>query len=116
MDHYPLLPELLYLSYESPPFFKGFFPFTIPWCPNDLLRYLLVGKSCHLVSLPIEAKELLGDSNVFIDQPSFFNRLAGTASLKEQLDKGWSAKEIRATWKPGLDAFMEIRRKYLLYD
>jgi len=64
----------------------------------------------------IEAKELLGDSTVFIDQPSFFNRLAGTASLKEQLDKGWSAKEIRATWKPGLDAFMEVRRKYLLYE
>lgn len=64
----------------------------------------------------IEAKELLGDSTVFIDQPSFFNRLAGTASLKEQLDKGWSAREIRATWKPGLDAFMEVRRKYLLYE
>lgn len=64
----------------------------------------------------INAKEILGDSLTFIDQPSFFNRLAGTASLKEQLDKGWSAKEIRATWKPGLDAFMQIRRKYLLYD
>jgi uncharacterized protein YbbC (DUF1343 family) len=64
----------------------------------------------------INAKELLGDTIAFIDQPSFFNRLAGTASLKEQLDKGWSAKEIRATWKPGLDAFLVTRSKYLLYE
>jgi uncharacterized protein YbbC (DUF1343 family) len=64
----------------------------------------------------INAKELLGDSITFIDQPSFFNRLAGTATLKEQLDKGWSAREIRATWKPGLDAFIHTRSKYLLYE
>jgi uncharacterized protein YbbC (DUF1343 family) len=64
----------------------------------------------------ITAKALLGDTLSFIDQPSFFNRLAGTASLKEQLDKGWSAKEIRATWKPGLDAFLVTRSKYLLYE
>ena len=64
----------------------------------------------------IEAKELLGDTNVFIDQSAFFNRLAGTATLKEQLDKGWSAREIRATWKPGLDAFLLTRSKYLLYE
>ena len=64
----------------------------------------------------IEAKELLGDTNVFIDQTAFFNRLAGTATLKEQLDKGWSAKEIRATWRPGLDAFLQTRSKYLLYE
>jgi uncharacterized protein YbbC (DUF1343 family) len=64
----------------------------------------------------ITAKELLSDSNTFIDQPAFFNRLAGTATLKEQLDKGWSAKEIRATWQPGLDAFLSTRSKYLLYE
>jgi uncharacterized protein YbbC (DUF1343 family) len=62
------------------------------------------------------ARDLLGDSNVFIDQNSFFNRLAGTSTLKEQLDKGWSAKEIRETWKPGLDQFKAIRKKYLLYN
>ena len=64
----------------------------------------------------IQAKDLLGDSAVFIDQNSFFNRLAGTATLKEQLYKGWSAKEIRETWKPGLEAFMVTRKKYLLYE
>jgi uncharacterized protein YbbC (DUF1343 family) len=62
------------------------------------------------------ARDLLGDSTAFIDQANFFNRLAGTASLKEQLAKGWSAREIRETWKPGLHKFLEIRKKYLLYN
>ena len=63
-----------------------------------------------------QARDLLSDSAVFIDQNAFFNRLAGTATLMEQLYKGWSAKEIRATWQPGIDSFMLIRKKYLLYD
>jgi uncharacterized protein YbbC (DUF1343 family) len=62
----------------------------------------------------IQAKEIL-DSLPFIDQPVFFNRLAGTSTLKEQLMAGWSAKEIRSTWQPGLDQFKTIRKKYLLY-
>jgi uncharacterized protein YbbC (DUF1343 family) len=75
-------------------------------------------KRCYELNLNflIQARDLLGDSAVFIDQNGFFNRLAGTGTLKEQLYKGWSAKEIRESWKPGLDTFMEIRKKYLLYD
>ena len=61
------------------------------------------------------ARDLLGDSAVFIDQNAFFNRLAGTNSLKEQLYKGWGPKEIRASLKPGIEKFLSIRKKYLLY-
>jgi uncharacterized protein YbbC (DUF1343 family) len=61
------------------------------------------------------ARDLLADSAVFIDQNAFFNRLAGTASLKEQLYKGWGPKEIRESWKPGIAKFMTIRKKYLMY-
>ena len=64
----------------------------------------------------INARDLLGDSIEFIDQGAFFNRLAGNAVLKEQFAKGWSAKEIRSTWKPGLEEFKTIRKKYLLYN
>jgi len=64
----------------------------------------------------IQARDLLGDSAVLIDQNGFFNRLAGTKTLKEQLYKGWSAKEIRESWKPGIENFLAIRKKYLLYD
>jgi len=67
------------------------------------------------LSYLVKAKELLGDTMVFINQPAFFDRLAGTSSLREQILMGWSAKEIRETWQPGLEAFKAIRRKYLLY-
>lgn len=64
----------------------------------------------------LNARDQLGDSMRFIDQKSFFDRLAGTTQLREQLSEGCSAKEIRATWKPGLQQFMKIRRKYLIYE
>ncbi len=63
----------------------------------------------------IKAKELLGDSLAFITQTGFFDRLAGTSQLREQIMNGWSAKEIRETWKPGLEQFKATRKKYLLY-
>jgi uncharacterized protein YbbC (DUF1343 family) len=63
----------------------------------------------------IKAKELLGDSLAFITQTGFFDRLAGTSQLREQIMNGWSAKEIKETWKPGLEQFKAIRKKYLLY-
>lgn len=64
----------------------------------------------------IKANNLLVDTSVFIDQVGFFNRLAGTAKLREQILAGWNSNEIRQTWKPGLDEFKKIRQKYLLYD
>jgi uncharacterized protein YbbC (DUF1343 family) len=45
----------------------------------------------------------------------FFNKLAGNASLMEQLKSGQSAVTIRASWQPGLAAFKLTRKKYLLY-
>ena len=45
----------------------------------------------------------------------FFNKLAGNASLMEQLKEGKTAAEIRDSWQPGLIAFKKIRKKYLLY-
>lgn len=65
----------------------------------------------------LNARDQLGDSSVrFIDQRNFFDRLAGTSDLRQQLAEGCTAKEIKATWKPGLDHFMGIRKKYLIYE
>jgi uncharacterized protein YbbC (DUF1343 family) len=64
----------------------------------------------------IEAKQYLGDTITFIDQPHFFDRLAGTSELRRQLYEGWSAKDIRQSWKPGIQEFRKIRAKYLLYE
>jgi len=46
---------------------------------------------------------------------SYFDVLAGGPVLREQIQKGMTAKEIRATWKSGLEKFSKIRVKYLLY-
>lgn len=45
----------------------------------------------------------------------FFNRLAGTSKLKDQIKSGMTEDEIRATWQSDLDAYKTIRAKYLLY-
>jgi len=47
---------------------------------------------------------------------SGFHRLAGNKLLEEQIKKGLSEKEIRETWKNGLDNFKLIREKYLIYN
>lgn len=63
----------------------------------------------------LQARSLLGDSIDFINQPAFFNRLAGNNVLQQQILSGMTAKEIRATWKPELENFKKIRQRYLLY-
>jgi uncharacterized protein YbbC (DUF1343 family) len=46
---------------------------------------------------------------------SYFDVLAGGPVLREQIQKGMSASQIRETWKEGLAEFSKIRNKYLLY-
>lgn len=45
----------------------------------------------------------------------FFEKLAGTASLRRQIEQGLSEEAIRKSWEPGLVKFRAIRAKYLLY-
>jgi uncharacterized protein YbbC (DUF1343 family) len=45
----------------------------------------------------------------------FFDKLAGTATLKQQLLSGMGAEEIRQSWQPGLRAFLLDRQRFLLY-
>lgn len=46
----------------------------------------------------------------------YFSKLAGTKSLQEQIQKGFTEEQIRASWKPGLDVYKKMREKYLLYQ
>jgi uncharacterized protein YbbC (DUF1343 family) len=41
--------------------------------------------------------------------------LAGISEFKNQIIAGKSAKEIQASWEPGLTKYKEMRKKYLLY-
>ncbi|MCJ8164910.1 DUF1343 domain-containing protein [Pontibacter sp. E15-1] len=46
---------------------------------------------------------------------SFFEKLAGTAQLREQIKAGKSEAEIRASWEPALSDYKNLRKQYLLY-
>jgi uncharacterized protein YbbC (DUF1343 family) len=45
----------------------------------------------------------------------YFDVLAGGPVLREQIQKGMTADQIRESWKEGLENFSKIRAKYLLY-
>lgn len=62
----------------------------------------------------INAYQLYPDKEKFFN--AFFNKLAGNKELMQQIKAGQSPDEIRRTWEPGLAAFQQIRRKYLLYE
>ncbi len=46
---------------------------------------------------------------------SFFEKLAGTDELRQQIIAGKTESEIRSTWQDDLHKFKKIRKKYLLY-
>lgn len=58
--------------------------------------------------------------NAFPDKQHFFNpyfeKLAGTAELRKQIEAGKSEQEIRDSWEPALTKYKIMRRKYLLYN
>ena len=47
---------------------------------------------------------------------AFFTKLAGTKKLQLQIESGLSEVDIKKTWKAGLHAFKQMRKKYLIYD
>jgi len=57
--------------------------------------------------------DALKDKTTFFT--SYFEKLAGTATLRKQIEAGMSEVQIRESWQPKLDEFKTIRKKYLLY-
>jgi uncharacterized protein YbbC (DUF1343 family) len=61
------------------------------------------------------------DKSKFFDQKQSnqignFDRLAGTAALKQQIIDGKTEEEIRMSWEPNLSRYKIMRKKYLLYQ
>jgi uncharacterized protein YbbC (DUF1343 family) len=46
---------------------------------------------------------------------SFFNKLSGNSSLKEQIQQGKTAKDIKKSWQAGLEEYKTKIKPYLLY-
>ncbi len=56
------------------------------------------------------------DKRRFFNENNFFDKLAGTELLRQQIIQGLNEEEIKASWQNGLSNFLGIRSKYLLYD
>lgn len=64
----------------------------------------------------IDFYQMFPDKSQFFNPNGWFDKLAGTTKLREQIIAGLSPEEIRVSWQPGLDEFTKIRTKYLLYQ
>ena len=85
---------------------------------NGLVCYgkdLSEARFVHRLNLEwlIEAYQNTEDQTVFFT--SFFEKLAGTDTLRSQIESGKTAEEISATWKQDLEIFKSVRKKYLIY-
>jgi uncharacterized protein YbbC (DUF1343 family) len=92
----------------------------------------LLGQKCYGVDLrnalnagivpkpQINLEWIINAYNDFPDKNGFFTRyfdtLAGGPTLRQQIQRGMSAEQIRETWQEGLEKFGKIRAKYLLYE
>jgi uncharacterized protein YbbC (DUF1343 family) len=46
----------------------------------------------------------------------YFESLAGTSSLRRQIEAGWEEEKIRESWQQELEAYLVLREKYLIYE
>lgn len=56
-----------------------------------------------------------GSKESFFTSASFFDKLAGTDSVRLLMLAGKSEDEIRATWQADLQAYKKMRKRYLIY-
>ncbi|MEI8225356.1 MAG: DUF1343 domain-containing protein [Bacteroidota bacterium] len=105
----------------------SFIPESVPGAKKPLL----LGIKCYGTDLRDAIKKklvpkpqlnldwVIGAYNDYPNKDKFFKPyfdvLAGGPVLREQIQKGMTAKEIRATWKEALIKYAKIREKYLLY-
>jgi uncharacterized protein YbbC (DUF1343 family) len=120
-------PFQVFGSPEFPDTGFSFIPESLPGAKNPpLLGYRCFGTDLRdaiekkIVPSPfVNLYWIIKAYNDFPEKGKFFNssfdRLAGGPVLREQITKGMSAEEIRATWKEGLEKFRKTRSKYLLY-
>lgn len=70
-------------------------------------------------NLEISLKILIDMYNAYPNKDKFFqpffDKLAGTKELKEQIQRGDTEEDIRNYWQKDLEEFKKIREKYLLY-
>jgi uncharacterized protein YbbC (DUF1343 family) len=122
---------------------KPFECFGAPWLKQGTYSFVpraiagksltppFLGDTCHGVLLSNFASEFIvsykhlyiewlvmlyqecPDKSKFFN--SFFDKLAGTTMLKQQIIQGLKPSEIRDSWQADTEAFLKKRKPYLLY-
>jgi len=62
----------------------------------------------------LNAYEAYPDKEVFFTP--YFEKLAGTAVLRKQIEEGWNEDQIRESWRPDIEVFKGLREQYLLIE
>lgn len=119
--------EKQFQVFGSPDLSASTFPYSYTPEPNEGAKHPKhEGKVCYGMDLSnIEPLDQLDLSYIIkayrhtTNQEAFFNsffdKLAGTKKLKQQIMDGLSNEEIRASWKEGLVVFRMKRERYLIY-
>lgn len=100
-----------------------FMPVDVPGMAIDppLENKVCYGLDLRTVPVPkkIDLHYLIDMYKVFPDKEKFFvphfARWAGNTVLAQQIKDGLSEEQIRESWQKDLDAYKEMRKKYLLY-
>ncbi len=79
---------------------------------NFALDYLVDYQKIYLVWI-IEMYKSYGSKPDFFN--NFFDKLAGTPELRNQIIEGKTESEIRSSWEPSLTEFRKLRKRYLRY-
>lgn len=79
---------------------------------RDRYEEVRAGKKIRLDWLLTAFRNYTGEVSFFTP---FFDKLAGTAALREAIVAGKGETEIRASWQKELKRFEGIRKKYLIY-
>jgi uncharacterized protein YbbC (DUF1343 family) len=59
--------------------------------------------------------ELSGKGVTFFTRPDFFDLLAGSDQLRMMIEAGATEEDIRKSWAKELEAYTEMRKRYMLY-
>ena len=80
---------------------------------SDMASIIMKSNNFININLIVEAYKEFPQKDSFFTP--FFDKLAGTKTLREQIIAGKTIDEIKQSWQHNLNAFKQIRKKYLLY-
>lgn len=118
---HPALPKNLYSFTPKPNagaknskcFYQKCYGWKLTGSNKEILK--IVDNRIQLKYL-LRAYELFPGKDSFFLKTNFFNKLAGNDILMQQIKAGKTEVQIRESWKPELEKFKAIRKKYLLYE